>query len=163
MNTNWILVMELVNDGYFTHFNNRLGFFKEDKNDNPLDCSILDKHLYDRKGRMCAIELKTRTADINTFDTLFIEEKKWNQFKKEYEEKGFIPIYINFMRDGHHVWLIDLRQYFDGKKHIERKTVTINNQGYEHQDLNEIRYLIPPRDGCYWEFDLSSDKYKRLW
>lgn len=163
MSKKWIRIMELVNDGYFTHWNNRLGFFKENPADNPLDCSILDKHLYDKKGRMCAIELKTRTADINTFNTLFIEEKKWNQFKKEYEEMGFLPIYINFMRDGHHVWLIDLRQYFDGKKHIETKTVTINNQGYERQDQNEIRYLIPPRDGIYWEFDQSSDKYKRLW
>lgn len=163
MNKKWIQQMELIDNGYFTHWNNRLRFFRENENDNPLDGSIIDKHLYDRKGRMCAIELKTRTADINTFDTIFIEEKKWLQFKKEYEEMGFLPIYINFMRDGYHVWMVDLRQYFDGKKHIDTKTVTINNQGYGTQDNNQVRYLIPPRDGIYFEFDLSSDKYKRLW
>ena len=76
------IMMEKVNDGFFTHWNNRMRIFREDDTEDILDGSILDKHLYDRKGRMCSIELKTRDADINTFDTLFIEEKKWDEFKE---------------------------------------------------------------------------------
>lgn len=157
------IMMEKVNDGFFTHWNNRMRIFREDDTEDILDCSIIDKHLYDRKGRMCSIELKTRDADINTFDTLFIEEKKWNEFKKDYEQKCFIPIYINFMRDGNHVWLCDLRQFFDGRHNIEKKTVTINNYGYGTQDNNQVRYLIPPRLGVYYELNLSTDKYERKW
>lgn len=156
-------MMEKVNDGYFQHFNRRMRFFREDNTEDILDCSILDKHLYDKKGRMCAIELKTRDADINTYDTLFIEDKKWNQFKMEYEEKGFIPIYINFMRDGNHVFLINLEQYFTGKKHIDTKTVQINNYGYQTLDNNQVRYLIPPRDGVYYEINPTTDRFERKW
>ena len=157
------IMMEKVNDGFFTHWNNRMRIFREDDTEDILDCSTIDKKLYDRKGRMCNIELKTRDCQINTFDTLFLEEKKWLEFKKDYEEKGFLPIYINFLQDGNHVWLCDLRQFFDGRHKIEKKTVTINNYGYGTQDDNQVRYLIPPRLGVYYELDTSTDKYKRLW
>lgn len=156
-------MMEKVNDRYFKFWNSRMNFFDKDETDDPLDCSILDKHLFDKKGRMCCIELKTRDADINTYDTLFLEEKKWNQFRKEYEETGFIPIFINFMRDCYHVWFIDLRQYFDNRKHIKTKTVNICNFGYGTYDESQVRYLIPPRDGIYYEFDEIKNKFIRKW
>ena len=57
------------------------------------------------------IEIQTTTNE-----EFFIEEKKYNALKKDYEEKNIIPLYINFFQDGYHVWLVNLEQYFNGKK-----------------------------------------------
>ena len=92
------IMMEKVNDGFFTHWNNRMRIFREDDTEDILDCSTIDKKLYDRKGRMCNIELKTRDCQINTFDTLFLEEKKWLEFKKDYEERDFCLFTLIFCK-----------------------------------------------------------------
>lgn len=151
--------MEQQADEYFNKFNSCMKFFKTQDED-IWNCSIIDKHLVDRKGRKIAIEFKIRLCDINTYDSLFIEAKKWEAFKKDYAD-GHIPLYINFLRDGNHVWICDLRQFFDKQSSIEKKTLKINNHGYGRTDIDEVRYLIPQRTGIYYEFE--NNGYIRRW
>lgn len=162
MDTGYFEKSENICRGYFTHFNNRTGFFHL-ITDHYEDKGIIDLTAMDRKGRNCNIELKCRECHINTFETLFIEDKKWDELKKEWEERHFIPIYINFMQDGNHVWFCDLRPYFEEKKEIRTKLVDINNTGYGRYDLQVLRYLLPVRDGVYYELDSQMDRYKRKW
>ena len=162
MNLKEVIDMEELNDKYFKRWNKAYKFFVIPEDDNPLDCSIIDKHVVDCKGRECAIELKTRFCDINTYDTLFLEQKKMDVMKEEFNN-GKIPLYINFFRDGNHVWLCNLAQFFDGKHQLEKKEVTVCNYGYETMDYNQTRYLIPIRTGNYYEYDEKNKRFNRLW
>lgn len=155
---------ERLDDGYLIFFNNRMKFFKNiSQNRETEKYSIIDRQLYDKKGRLCNIELKTRYCDIFKYDGIFIEEKKYLALRKDYEEKNIIPLYINFFQDGYHVWLVNLEQYFNGKKKLERKKVTIENWGYGRVDENETRYLIPQRDGVYYEYNDTNDRFNKIW
>lgn len=155
---------ERLDDGYLIFFNNRMKFFKNiSQNRETEKYSIIDRQLYDKKGRLCNIELKTRYCDIFKYDGIFIEEKKYLVLKKDYEEKNIIPLYINFFQDGYHVWLVNLEQYFSGKKKLERKKVTIENWGYGRVDEDETRYLIPQRDGVYYEYNDTNDRFNKIW
>lgn len=162
MNNNFFNDMEIIDRGYFEHWNNRMRFFQL-ITDHKDDYGVIDLTAMDKKGRNCNIELKTRTCHINTFDTIFIEDKKWEALYNDWQKKNFVPIYINFMQDGHHVWLVDLRPYFTGEKHIDTKKVDINNNGYERTDIQQTRYLIPVRDGVYYVFNEQTDRYERKW
>lgn len=155
----WREKSEVRNDGYLTYFNNRMNFFNVNR---CPTFSTIDYTGVDRKGRRINVEAKVRECDINTYDTLFLEEKKWKALMDGWM-KGIKPIYINFMRDGHHVFIIDLTQYFTGKRHIYTKFVDIANYGYQREDQQVMRYLIPPRDGIYYVFDPAKDKYIRMW
>lgn len=155
---------ERLDDGYLIFFNNRMKFFKNISQKRETEkYSIIDRQLYDKKGRLCNIELKTRYCDIFKYDGIFIEEKKYIALKKDYEEKNIIPLYINFFQDGYHVWLVNLEQYFNGKKKLERKKVTIENWGYGRVDEDETRYLIPQRDGVYYEYNDTNDRFNKIW
>lgn len=164
MKTDFFDGYEKMNDGYLNFFNNRTHFFIGMTEDRETEkYSILDRRLKDRKGRWCNVELKIRTCDINTHEHLFIEQKKWEVFKRDYEEKGILPIYINFMKNGHNVFIISLKDYFDGKRSIEKTTVEIKNKGYERTDHNEVRYLIPVREGHFYQYDEITDRFNRRW
>ena len=155
---------ERLDDGYFIFFNNRMKFFKDvSQNRETEKYSIIDRQLVDKKGRLCNVELKTRYCNIFTYDGIFLEEKKYNALKKDFEEKNIIPLYINFFQDGCHVWLVNLAPYFTGKKNLERKSLTIENWGYGRVDEDETRYLIPQRDGVYYEYDSTNDTFNKLW
>ena len=58
---------------------------------------------------------------------------------------------------------MNLKPYFTGKKNIEKKSLTIENWGYGRVDEDETRYLIPQRDGVYYEYDSTNDKFNKLW
>lgn len=49
------------------------------------------------------------------------------------------------------------------KKKLERKKVTIENWGYGRVDEDEIRYLIPQRDGVYYEYNDTNDRFNKIW
>ena len=155
----WRENAETRNDDYMEHFNNRMRFFNVNR---CPTFSTIDYTGTDRKGRRVNIETKVRECEINTYDTLFIEKKKYDALKEGWD-KGIKPLFINFMRDGFHVFLVDLTQYFTGERKIESKFVNIANYGYQREDQQVLRYLIPPRDGVYYEFDKTTEKYKRLW
>ena len=110
------------------------------------------------------MELKTRFCDINTYDGIFIEDKKWEALKLDYQQNNIIPLYINFFYDYRNVLIFDLRQYFDNKQtQPETKTLTINNWGYSRIDENQLRYILPQRHGTYYQFNKKENKYIRKW
>lgn len=155
---------ERLDDGYLIFFNDRMKFFKDiPQNRETEKYSIIDRQLVDKKGRLCNVELKTRYCDIFKYYGIFLEEKKYLVLKKDFEEKNILPLYINFFQDGYHVWLVNLAPYFTGKKNLEKKTFKIDNWGYGRIDENEVRYLIPQRDGVYYEYDSTNDKFNKLW
>lgn len=157
---------ETLDDLYLQIFNTHKKFFKEiPQTRETEEYSTIDRQLLDRDGkRLINVEMKTRMLYINTYDTLFIEDKKWTALKQDYQEKGIIPLYINFFYDYRNVLVFDLRQYFDNKQtQPETKYVDIDNWGYGRKDLKQLRYLLPQRHGFFYEFDQEQQKYIRRW
>lgn len=158
---NYTQQMELMNDEYFNFANNRLHWFRKcEEDDNPLDGSVIDKYLLDRRGEPCCVELKIRDCDINTFNGVFIEEKKFNQMREDFYN-GIIPLYINFFRDKYHFCMWDMRRYFKGKE-PEKVECTINNYGYGSVD-HVYRYKLPQYHGHYFVYYPNSDRYVKEW
>ena len=56
---------------------------------------------YTQDGRYINIELKSRDNDINEYDSLQIETHKAYDLLDEYVRDNKIPLYINFLKDGH--------------------------------------------------------------
>lgn len=59
-----------------------------------------DAHMT-RADKKYVIELKDRTVDHNNYQTAFIEFEKYNGLMHQYEEYGYIPLYICFYTDGY--------------------------------------------------------------
>ena len=156
---------ETLDDLYLAIFNTHMKFFKEIPQTRETEqYSTIDRQLTDRNNRKINIELKTRFCDINTFDGLFIEDKKWDALKFDYINKNIIPLYINFFYDYRNILIFDLRQYFDNKQtQPQTKYVTINNWGYNRIDENQLRYILPQRHGIYYQFDKKENKKKKKW
>ena len=155
---------ETLDDLYLAIFNTHMKFFKEIPQTRETEqYSTIDRQLTDRNNRIINVELKTRFCDINTFDGIFIEDKKWDALKFDYINKNIIPLYINFFYDYRNILIFDLRQYFDNKQtQPQTKYVTINNWGYNRIDENQLRYILPQRHGIYYQFDKKENKYKLL-
>lgn len=156
---------ETLDDLYLTIFNTHMNFFKEIPQTRETEqYSTIDRQLKDIKGRLINVEMKTRFCDINTYDGIFIENKKWEALKLDYQQNNIIPLYINFFYDYRNVLIFDLRQYFDNKQtQPQTKYVTINNWGYGRTDKNQLRYLLPQRHGTYYQFDKRENKYLKKW
>lgn len=156
---------ETLDDLYLAIFNTHMKFFKEIPQTRETEqYSTIDRQLTDRNNRKINVELKTRFCDINTFDGLFIEDKKWEALKFDYINKNIIPLYINFFYDYRNILIFDLRQYFDNKQtQPQTKYVTINNWGYNRIDENQLRYILPQRHGIYYQFDKKENKYIKKW
>ena len=156
---------ETLDDLYLAIFNTHMKFFKEIPQTRETEqYSTIDRQLTDRNNRIINVELKTRFCDINTFDGLFIEDKKWDALKFDYINKNIIPLYINFFYDYRNILIFDLRQYFDNKQtQPQTKYVTINNWGYNRIDENQLRYILPQRHGIFYQFDKKENKYIKKW
>ena len=156
---------ETLDDLYLAIFNTHMKFFKEIPQTRETEqYSTIDRQLTDRNNRIINVELKTRFCDINTFDGLFIADKKWDALKFDYINKNIIPLYINFFYDYRNILIFDLRQYFDNKQtQPQTKYVTINNWGYNRIDENQLRYILPQRHGIFYQFDKKENKYIKKW
>lgn len=156
---------ETLDDLYLSIFNTHMKFFKEIPQTRETEqYSTIDRQLTDRNNRIINVELKTRFCNINTFDGIFIEDKKWDALKFDYINKNIIPLYINFFYDYRNILIFDLRQYFDNKQtQPQTKYVTINNWGYNRIDENQLRYILPQRHGIYYQFDKKENKYIKKW
>lgn len=156
---------ETLDDLYLAIFNTHMNFFKEIPQTRETEqYSTIDRQLRDRNNRLINVEMKTRFCDINTFDGIFIEDKKWEALKLDYQQNNIIPLYINFFYDYRNVLIYDLRQYFDNKQtQPQTKYVTINNWGYNRIDKNQLRYILPQRHGIYYEFNKKENKYIKKW
>lgn len=156
---------ETLDDLYLQIFNTHMNFFKEIPQTRETEqYSTIDRQLTDRNKRIINVEMKTRFCDINTYDGIFIEDKKWEALKLDYQQNNIIPLYINFFYDYRNVLIFDLRQYFDNKQtQPQTKYVTINNWGYNRIDENQLRYILPQRHGIYYQFDKKENKYIKKW
>jgi len=156
---------ETLDDLYLAIFNTHMKFFKEIPQIRETEqYSTIDRQLTDRNNRIINVELKTRFCNINTFDGIFIEDKKWDALKFDYINKNIIPLYVNFFYDYRNILIFDLRQYFDNKQtQPQTKYVTINNWGYNRIDENQLRYILPQRHGIYYQFDKKENKYIKKW
>ena len=153
---------ENMDDKYFDKLVSLTNWFRNVKRGEKY--SVIDYRATDIKGRECNIELKTRLYPIEYWDTWFIEEKKWDRLKDDYIKLNILPLYINFFQNGDNVCIWNLKPYFDGIFHEpEKKIVTIHNEGYDRIDENEVRYLLPPRDGHFYTFDEQQNKYRKKW
>lgn len=149
-------MMEEINAKYIKNFNDKTNFFKEitqNKQYSTIDFSGIDK-----KDRKCNIELKIRTNDIFKFDEIFIEERKYNELMKQYNESGIIPLYINFFQDDKHISIWNLLSI----SNPEKTQVVILDKG-DNQTKLVTRLLLPTRYCSYFEFNTSQNKYIRKW
>lgn len=165
LNYNYFDTMENKNDEYLAFFNEHTHFFiipNTNKRETPK-YSVIDRQLRDRNNRIINIELKIRTKHINFYNGVFIEPKKWNALKTDYQENGIIPLYINFFQTHDNVIIFDLRQYFNKNITPQTTYVNINNKGYERIDKKELRYILPQRHGTYYQFNKKENKYIRKW
>ena len=158
-------IQETLDDLYLQIFNTHMNFFKEIPQTRETEkYSTIDRQLTDRNDRIINVEMKTRFCDINTYEGIFIEDKKWEALKLDYQQNNIIPLYINFFYDYRNVLIFDLRQYFDNKQtQPQTKYVDIDNWGYGRRDLNQLRYILPQRHGIYYQFDKKENKYIKKW
>lgn len=166
MNETYFNDMERTDDRYLYIFNEKMHFFIMPKGEKreTKPCTTIDRQLIDKKGRKCAVELKMRYCDINTYDGIFCTQKQWEALEAEYKENGKIPLYINFFQDYKNVLIYDLRDYFDRKKTFATRYIKkVKNIGYEKTEENTLRYILPQRHGIFYQYDDNEETYKRKW
>lgn len=139
---------------YFEQFNDDVKWFKTLKRQ-PTESGI-DYYCIDNKGRVCAVELKTRTNNIFAFETTFIEVEKFDRLMMQYTENDMIPLYMNFYQNGDYVGIFDLREFQCPKLN----TVRLFDKGHKEYKV-EQRYLLENRKSIY--FEKVNNKFKRLW
>lgn len=139
---------EDLNNTFFEAFNDTVKWFTETHR--QAVNSVYDYKCKDYKGRIVNVELKVRSIDINKFDTLFIEPKKWDYLMKRWNEEKEIPLYINFFQDGSHVGVLDLRKISTP----QYKMIHLYDKGHTCFK-DEERILIPTRYFMYFEYGIK--------
>lgn len=91
-------------------------------------------------GGCAVIELKRRHENAAKYPDVFIEPDKLAALKRIWEEKGYFPIYINFIGDYKDVYAFYIPEI---ERCTEHKNVTIKHQNGEYSQ--EDRY------GLFWE------------
>lgn len=128
---------ERKDDELFQDFKENTNIFSEAYRNSEM--SIIDYSAKDIKGRFCSIELKSRLCETTKYPTTFIECSKFWKMIEKWEQKGFIPLYINFYEDG--VMLFDLRKFSEVFQKPPTE-ITINNKGYYNQRHTTYRYEL---------------------
>lgn len=131
--------MEIEDFNKLKEINYDLKWFTELERNTLLD--RIDIEAKDRKGRRVNIELKSRIIPIDKYDTIFIEEDKYNNMMRKWENEGVIPLYINFFNGGI-VGVWDLRKF----PNPDMTNVTICNKG--RQTIENVNRYILPVEGC---------------
>ena len=124
------------------------------------------KHCMDVSGEteLCKvmIELKNRTGDIISFDDVYIESKKASYLYMQWIVMGFIPLYINYFRNGKEdeypeliaIWRLDKLSMFN--YHPTTKTTS---KGYGKDEYRE-RFGLFPVDAVIYK--LINNKYTKI-
>lgn len=160
---NYFEINERNDHKYLTIINTHLNLFQQIP-EYQTTYSIIDYQLIDRKGRKCNVELKKRGKRTLIFPEIFLEKKKWDKFKEDYEKENLIPIFINFFDDEKMFHIINLTPYITGERRIMVKNdLLIDNSGYDRYDYSETRYLVPLKDGHLFEWDEKENKYQKVY
>lgn len=140
--------------------NEDIGFIKEL---NPMP----NKHCMDASGNTdltkVMMELKNRTESITSFEDVYIESKKAAYLYMQWIVTGFIPLYINYFRNGKKddeypeiiaIWRMDKLSIFN--YHPTTKTTS---KGYGRDEYRE-RFGLFPIDAVMYK--LIDGKYIKI-
>lgn len=110
---------------------------------------------YTQDNQLVNIELKYRDNDINEYDSLHIETHKAYDLLDEYIRDNKIPLYINFLNDGHVVvYNLAKLKHKPYKKRV--KTYSKLYQDYE----SGYKAFLKLEDAYIYKKD--DDNYKRI-
>lgn len=140
--------------------NNDIGFIKE-FNAMPY------KHCMDVSGKTDLVnvmmELKNRTGYITSFEDVYIESKKAAYLYMQWVATGFIPLYINYFRNGKEddkypemiaIWRLDKLSGF-----IYHPNTKTTSKGYGKDEFRE-RFGLLPVDAVIYK--LIDNKYTKI-
>lgn len=149
---------EKICDNNLAFANEHLGWFSTLTRQE--DGSRIDYVGTARDGRPVHIELKTRGIHINDYDTIYQDVKKMDAELRDFEENHRVPLFLNFMNDKEHVWIIDLSTL--DLSCLKRKWQWVWDEAKGEHGWEE-KYHIPTKSGHYYEYDSKQDKYNRKW
>ena len=109
-----------------------------------------------KDGRVINIELKQRTFDMDTYETLYIDDHKCCNLLMDFVVLKFIPIYINFMTDDTAI-VFNLSRLSKRPKITKQRTYSKGKQAYEFNDKQEL-YI---EDAYIYKKD-NNGKYKLI-
>lgn len=108
---------------------------------------------YTTDGRYINVELKKRNIDIDTFSTIYIETHKVGDMLLDYVCEKKIPLYINFLSDGH-VVVYNLAELKNRPKKVAKRIYSKLYEGFELAKREELRL-----DDA-WIYQKNNDGYK---
>lgn len=146
-----------MNKNYFNQSEaNGLQLLYEFSDDYKLFDSITptkEKAQYDavaiRGKRKFAVELKKRYIPLNKYKTIMIESYKYLELLLEAKYNGLEPLYVCFLYDAVVVFNLDKLK----NKPNFRIHNTIKSQGYEVNQLQERRYMLPIEEGVVYKLN----------
>ena len=101
------------------------------------------------------IELKRRSVNLNTYKTLYIEAHKAGDLLLDFVIEGKIPLYINFLQDGH-VVVFNLAELKHRPEKIAKRIESKLYEGFELAKREEL--LITDA----WIYKLENNQYKLI-
>ena len=93
---------------------------------------------YTTDGRYINIELKSRNIGINTYKTIFIEAHKAGDMLLDYVCEKKIPLYVNFLSDGH-VVVYNLAELKHRPNKVAKKIYSKLYEGFELAKREELQ------------------------
>lgn len=93
---------------------------------------------YTTDGRYINLELKRRNININTFNSIYIESHKAGDMLLDYVCEKKIPLYINFLNDGH-VVVYNLAELKHRPKKVAKRIYSELYEGFELAKREELQ------------------------
>lgn len=158
MAVNYFDTMEDIDAKHIEDFNQVMGWFLELERQPKM--SEIDYKAIDMRGRKANIELKTRYNNLNTFDKIFIETKKYQNLIHHWTYYKENPLYVNFFDDGIDFYVVvwDLKKIPNPETHV----VKIFNKGKEKEEVVE-RFLLPLREATIYKKNNNEYEKIKLW
>lgn len=100
-----------------------------------------------RGKRKFAVELKRRYITLSKYKTIMIESYKYLELMLEAKYNNLEPLYVCFLYDA--VVIFNLNKLKDKPKF--RIHNSIQSKGYEVNQLQERRYMIPIEEGVVYK------------
>ena len=93
---------------------------------------------YTTDGRYLNIELKRRNIDINRYKTIYIESHKCGDMLLDYVVEKKIPLYVNFLSDGH-VVVYNLAELKHRPNKVAKRIYSKLYEGFELAKREELQ------------------------
>ena len=107
---------------------------------------------YTTDGRYINVELKSRNININTFNSIYIESHKVGDMLLDYVVDKKIPLYVNFLSDGH-VVVYNLAELKHRPKKVAKRIYSKLYEGFELAKREELQlddaWIYQKTNGIY--------------